>query len=853
MERPRLTRRLCAVVLASAVAAWMAACSDDLTRVGSSVWADVCTRTPQVRDEIVRHAGVPCQAVNSRHLSTIEVIDLGEAGISALKAADFQGLHGLKRLYLSGNSLTALPEGVFGGLEELERLALTKNNLTALPEHAFAGLSSLEWLTLGSNNISALPEAVFAGLSGLQLLDLTSNGITEFPENLFGGLLRLKWVGLTGNRLKSLRPGTFASLGSLEELLLGYNDLDTLPEHLFVDLVGLKRLDLRYNNLAALPEGLFLGPQGLQSLDLGHNRLEVLPERVFHRLTALQSLKLNDNRLIGLPEKVFRDPMALRELKLEGNGLGELPAGLLGNLAGLESLSVADNYLGELPAGFFSGLESLKRLALHGNPGSPFALTLQLERADSDDLLASGPASVVLSVVEGAPFGMLVNISAQGGDISATQAALEAGTTSSSDFEVNSSTGTATHVSAGPPPRLPGEFTGLEIAVSDPIVLFAEASNHSPVAAEAIPPYRLRTGGRAAEVELSLAYFDDPDENPLTFSATSSNTAVATASVADGQVTFAGVAEGSAQITVRATDPGGLFAEQSVEIDVIPAGDPEGFDVDLVVVGDFPQAAMVSLREAVERWREIVAQTDFREMPVLADDDLNCFGTRPGFRVVDIEDLLIVATVTEISPAALAQAGPCRLRDGSFHPYLGVVQFNEARMESLVADGRLFNLALHEIGHILGIGTIWDDLDLLRNPSRNGNAGADTHFAGALAITAFDAAGGTAYAGGAKVPVQNNGRGAADDSHWRTSVMRPELMVAGTQGDAQPLSAITIQALADFGYAVNVSLADPYTMPVAAAAGAESAGDWIDLGNDVFRGPIRIVDEEGRVVRVLRN
>ena len=215
--------------------------------------------------------------------------------------------------------------------------------------------------------------------------------------------------------------------------------------------------------------------------------------------------------------------------------------------------------LGELPAGFFSGLESLKRLALHGNPGSPFALTLQLERTDSDDLLASGPARIVLSIVEGAPFDMLVNTSAQGGDISVTQAALEAGSTSSRDFEVNSSTGATTHVSAGPPPRLPGEFTGLEIAVSDPIVLFAEASNHSPVAAEAIPPYRLRTGGRAAEVELFLAYFEDPDEHPLTFSATSSDTAVATASVADGQVTFAGVSEGSAQITVRATDPGGCL------------------------------------------------------------------------------------------------------------------------------------------------------------------------------------------------------------------------------------------------------------------------------------------------------
>ena len=200
-------------------------------------------------------------------------------------------------------------------------------------------------------------------------------------------------------------------------------------------------------------------------------------------------------------------------------------------------------------------------------------------------------------------------------------------------------------------------------------------------------------------------------------------------------------------------------------------------------------------------------------------------------------------------------AGPCRLRDGSHLPLVAVVKFNAASLEQLDADGRLSEVAVHLIGHVLGIGTIWDDLGLLRNPSRLGNRGADTHFTGPLATAAFDAAGGAAYTGGATVPVENGFSDFVNDSHWRTSVMQNEIMTpfACVQPGTSPLSAITIQTLADFGYTVDVSLADPYTLPVAGTASADLAVDPVGLGNDVPRGPVRVMNERGEVVRVLRN
>ena len=105
-----------------------------------------------------------------------------------------------------------------------------------------------------------------------------------------------------------------------------------------------------------------------------------------------------------------------------------------------------------------------------------------------------------------------------------------------------------------------------------------------------------------------------------------------------------------------------------------------------------------------------------------------------------------------------------------------------------------------------------------------------------LAIEAFDAAGGTDYTG-AKVPVTFRRGG-----HWR---FRGELM---SPFGGSALSAITVQALADLGYVVDVSQADPFRLPGSAKA---VAGPGLDLHDGILQGPIEVVDEDGYVVRVI--
>ena len=99
------------------------------------------------------------------------------------------------------------------------------------------------------------------------------------------------------------------------------------------------------------------------------------------------------------------------------------------------------------------------------------------------------------------------------------------------------------------------------------------------------------------------------------------------------------------------------------------------------------------------------------------------------------------------------------------------------------------------------------------NASRKLGRVADTHFPGPNAVAAFDEAGGSGYGGG-KVPVMNNPFRRGADQHWR-SVVCGEIMSYYECGDRRVVSAITLGALADFGWIVDMSVAEEYTLPSA--------------------------------------
>ena len=89
-----------------------------------------------------------------------------------------------------------------------------------------------------------------------------------------------------------------------------------------------------------------------------------------------------------------------------------------------------------------------------------------------------------------------------------------------------------------------------------------------PTTVGTIPDQTVIVGGTATIDDVS-SYFRSPDNKPLTYTAASSDTTKATVSVSNAGVTVTGVAGGTATITVTATEPAGLSADQTFTVTVL--------------------------------------------------------------------------------------------------------------------------------------------------------------------------------------------------------------------------------------------------------------------------------------------
>ena len=93
-------------------------------------------------------------------------------------------------------------------------------------------------------------------------------------------------------------------------------------------------------------------------------------------------------------------------------------------------------------------------------------------------------------------------------------------------------------------------------------------SNRSPTKVGTIPTQSVRVDGSTTTVDVS-SYFSDPDGDPLTYSATSSNTSKATVSMSGSTLTISAVAAGNATIRVKAKDTYNASTTQSFSVKVV--------------------------------------------------------------------------------------------------------------------------------------------------------------------------------------------------------------------------------------------------------------------------------------------
>jgi hypothetical protein len=175
-------------------------------------------------------------------------------------------------------------------------------------------------------------------------------------------------------------------------------------------------------------------------------------------------------------------------------------------------------------------------------------------------------------------------------------------------------------------------------------------------------------------------------------------------------------------------------------------------------------------------------------------------------------------------------------------PIVGLMEFDSADLAEITALGLLQDVIMHEMLHVIGIGSIWEDKALLV-----GAGTSDPRYTGAQARAACQAVGG-ASACATSVPVANVGGPGSADSHWRESTFNAELMTSDAENGVMPLSSITIGGLADLGYTVNTAPFDNYTIGVAlrAPGSATPRRQW----EAAPTGPVKKIGPSGGVTAV---
>jgi leishmanolysin len=220
------------------------------------------------------------------------------------------------------------------------------------------------------------------------------------------------------------------------------------------------------------------------------------------------------------------------------------------------------------------------------------------------------------------------------------------------------------------------------------------------------------------------------------------------------------------------------------------------FSIDVRFVGGLTPTEEQAFKTAADRWcRLIVGDLP----PIIADGEV-------------VDDLLILAQGDIIDGPGhiLGQAGPLLLRPRSagrsaLLPAKGVMTFDSADLLLMEQAGTLLDVITHEMGHVLGIGTIWGRKNLIK-----GLGTANPTFVGPAAMAEYGRLRGSEPM---PVPVENTGGPGTAGCHWRETIFRHEMMSGFISAAANPLSRVTVASLQDLGYSVDLGAAEPYRLP----------------------------------------
>ena len=499
---------------------------------------------------------------------------LGDNGLTGSLPAELGDLASLEVLHLYYNSLTGpIPEAL-GKLPALWDLNLLRNQLAGPVPEALGDLSNLQWLTLAENQLTGSIPPALGNLPKLVWLNLWNNQLTgSIPAEWNPGLIIM---GLSDNQLTGPIPEELGSVFNLRQLRLDNNSLSG-PLPLSLTNLGLLEILWFDGNLSVCAPAdaafqAWLRDRDARGSTCSANRppatVGTLPAR---ELTVHGTLSLDVSQAFVDPDGdalIYRASSAAPRVvtafaagtRVFLNALSEGTAAIRVTASDPESLTATQSFLVTVRAN--RPPEPVGRLAPVTLAVDDAAVTVEMSGAFRDpdgDTLTYGVTSSAPGIASVVVFGSAVIVTpVSEGTATVTVSATDAGGS-------NTPATQAFTVMVSPPANRPPEPVG------------------------ALAPLRTAVDGAPVTVDVAAA-FRDPDGDTLTYGARSSAPGIASAVASGSAVIVTAVAEGTASVTVTATDPGRLSATQSFTVTVSPAANrpPE------------PVGALAPLRIAVD-------------------------------------------------------------------------------------------------------------------------------------------------------------------------------------------------------------------------------------------------------------
>lgn len=239
----------------------------------------------------------------------------------------------------------------------------------------------------------------------------------------------------------------------------------------------------------------------------------------------------------------------------------------------------------------------------------------------------------------------------------------------------------------------------------------------------------------------------------------------------------------------------------------------EAYNITLKFAPGSSSSVVSAMQSAASRWQRVIT----KGLPsVSANIPAGACGSNAAYSGT-IDDILVFTGNTNIDGPGgiLAQSGPCSIRSSSGLTTYSTLVFDTADLGQF--SSQLADIAVHELGHSLGIGSLWRQFGLV-----SGVGTSNPVYRGANGVREYRAFGGTL----STVPVENQGGSGTAGAHWRETTFKTELMTGYlNSGVFNPLSRMSIGSLQDMGYAVNYGAADSYSL-----LSSQSAAEALDLG-----------------------